>query len=75
MIAGDAGKGDLYMSIRSLLVPVDGSDRAEGVLAAALAVSKQLDAHLEALHVKPDAREAVPLLGEGMSGAMIEEMI
>lgn len=63
------------MSIRSMLVAVDGTERSDGVLNTALAIARQLDAHLEALHVKPDAREAVPLLGEGMSGAMIEEMI
>lgn len=63
------------MPIRSMVVPVDGTDRSESALKTALAVAKELDAHLEALHVRPDAREAVPLLGEGMSGTMIEEMI
>lgn len=63
------------MTIRSMLVPVDGTERSAASLKTALVVAKELDAHLEALHVKPDAREAVPLLGEGMSGTMIEEMI
>jgi nucleotide-binding universal stress UspA family protein len=32
-------------------------------------------AHIEALHVRADAASAVPLVGEGMSGAMVEEML
>lgn len=63
------------MSIRNILVPLDGSECGGRALDTAVAVATSLSAHLDVLHVRPDAREAVPLLGEGMSGAMIEEMI
>ncbi|MCG8508878.1 MAG: universal stress protein [Rhodospirillales bacterium] len=63
------------MPIKTILVPLDGTDAAEPVLHTAFSVCRNLSAHLEVLHVRADSKNAVPLLGEGMSGAMIEEMI
>jgi len=63
------------MSIRTILVPLDGSDDSKAAMETAFAVGRNFDSHVDVLHVRPDARAAVPLLGEGMSGAMIEEMI
>jgi len=63
------------MPIKTILVPVDGTDSAKQVLQNALSVCRDLSAHVEVLHVRADSKNAVPLLGEGMSGAMIEEMI
>lgn len=63
------------MPIKTILVPLDGSEGAEAVLRTAFGVSRNLAAHLDVLHVRADSKNAVPLLGEGMSGAMIEEMI
>ena len=63
------------MSIRMILVPFDGSEAAKPALETALAVGREFKAHVEVLHVGVDAKDVVPLLGEGMSGPMIEEMI
>ncbi len=63
------------MSIRKILVPVDGTLASRPVLETAFAVARHLACHVECLHVRPDPREAVPLLGEGISGAMIEDLI
>lgn len=63
------------MPIKTILVPLDGTEGAQLVLDAAFAVAQHLSAHVEVLHVRADSKNAVPLLGEGMSGAMIEEMI
>ena len=63
------------MPIKTILVPLDGTEAAQGVLDAAFTVARDLKAHVEVLHVRADSKNAVPLLGEGMSGAMIEEMI
>ena len=63
------------MSIRTMLVPLDGSEAAGSALKLAFIAAHDLQAHVDVLHVSADPREAVPLLGEGMSGAMIEEMI
>ena len=63
------------MPVKQILVPIDGTETSASVLEAALKVTTDLSAHAEILHVRADAKNAVPLLGEGMSGAMIEEMI
>ena len=63
------------MSIKTILVPIDGSEAGKSVLETARLVGLSFRAHLDVLHVQADSKEAVPLLGEGMSGAMIEEMI
>ncbi len=63
------------MSIRSILVPLDGDADNAVILETALTLARTFGAHVDALHVRSDARDAVPLLGEGMSGDMVEEMI
>ncbi|MBT7954128.1 MAG: universal stress protein [Rhodospirillaceae bacterium] len=63
------------MSYKSILVPLDGSEADDRALACAYQIAKLCNSHLNVLHVQADSKEAVPLLGEGMSGAMIEEMI
>jgi nucleotide-binding universal stress UspA family protein len=63
------------MSIRSVLVPLDGASDNLALLNAALAVARDFSAHLDALHVRADARDVAPMFGEGMSGEMMEEMI
>lgn len=63
------------MAIRKILVAVDGSPGGRIAAETALTVAKSFGAHVEALHVRPDPRDAVPLLGEGVSGAMVDELI
>ena len=63
------------MSIRKLLLPLTGTAAGEGALTTALMVARIWDAHLTALHVRLDSRDVAPLAGEGLSGAMIEEMM
>jgi nucleotide-binding universal stress UspA family protein len=57
------------------LVPVDGSDAAKPAIEAAILVGKRFSSHVVGFHVRANSKDAVPLLGEGMSGAMIEEII
>lgn len=63
------------MPIRKLLLPLTGTGAGEAALATALMVARTWDAHLTALHVRVDSRDVAPLAGEGLSGAMIEEMM
>ncbi|HEX9703226.1 MAG TPA: universal stress protein [Rhodospirillales bacterium] len=63
------------MTIRTMVVPVDGSEAATPVMAAALQFARDLGAHVEVLQVRADPKDTIPLLGEGMSVAMIEDMI
>lgn len=62
-------------SIKKILACIGEPESAPATLALALKVAAKLQAHVEALHVRIDPASAVPLVGEGMSGAMIEEML
>ena len=63
------------MAIRKLLLPLTGTAVGEAALATALLVARKWNAHVLALHVRVDSRDVAPLAGEGLSGAMIEEMM
>src|SRR3954453_20684249 len=63
------------MPIRRLLLPLTGTAAGEAALSTALRVARMWDAHVTALHVRVDSRDVAPLAGEGLSGAMIEEMM
>jgi nucleotide-binding universal stress UspA family protein len=63
------------MPIRKLLLPLTGTAAGEAALSTALQVARYFNAHVSALHVRVDSRDVAPLAGEGLSGAMIEEMM
>ncbi|MEE8275344.1 MAG: universal stress protein [Alphaproteobacteria bacterium] len=63
------------MTIRKILVPVTGTDAGLASLGAAFELGRHLDAHVEGLHARRNARDALAYIGEGMTGAMIEELI
>jgi nucleotide-binding universal stress UspA family protein len=66
---------ELTMAIRKLLLPLTGSAAGEAALTTALTIARRWNAHVTALHVRVDSRDVAPLAGEGLSGAMIEEMM
>jgi nucleotide-binding universal stress UspA family protein len=61
--------------LRKILVPVTGRDSDRAVLAMGFTVARIFDAHVEALHVRIDPRDAVPMLGDGLSAGLIEEIL
>ena len=63
------------MAFRKILVPIGGGDATPLILRGALLFARATSSHINALHVRADPKQAVPLLGEGMSGSMIEEMV
>ena len=63
------------MTIKTLLVPIAGRDEDALALDAALTIARRFGAHIEVLHVAADPRDAVPFLGEGASGALIEQLM
>ena len=63
------------MAIRKILLPLTGTAAGEAALATSLMIANQWNAHVTALHVRVDSRDVAPLAGEGLSGAMIEEMM
>ena len=63
------------MAIRKILLPLTGTAAGEAALTTALTIANVWKAHVTALHVRVDSRDVAPLAGEGLSGAMIEEMM
>ena len=63
------------MAIREILLPLNNLVTAESGLSAAMTIASKWNAHVTALHVLADSRDLIPLAAEGMSGAMIEEMM
>jgi nucleotide-binding universal stress UspA family protein len=60
---------------KCILVPVTDAKTGAAPLDAAFRLAGRFGAHVVALHVRTDPTAAVPLVGEGMSGAMVEEMM
>ncbi|MCP5433781.1 MAG: universal stress protein [Alphaproteobacteria bacterium] len=63
------------MSIRKILVPLTGEARDAPALAVAFAVARRHQAHVLGLFVRSDPRTTLPYLGEGVSGAVIEDLM
>ncbi len=63
------------MPLRKLLLPLTESPAGEAALATGLMVGRRFLAHLEALHIAPDRSDFTLLAGEGLSGAMLQDMI
>ena len=63
------------MGIKVVLTPLYGVPSDESALATAATVARKFAAHVDVMHVRADPRTMIPYIGEGMSGALIEEMI
>jgi nucleotide-binding universal stress UspA family protein len=63
------------MATKTILVPMSGLAMTPAPLDAALTVGNRLGAHVEALHVSIDPRDSVAYVGEGMTSAMIEDVM
>ncbi len=63
------------MAIKTILIPMSGMAGISAPLDAALTVGRRLGAHVEALHVAIDPRDSVAYVGEGMTSAMIEDVM
>jgi nucleotide-binding universal stress UspA family protein len=62
--------------IKTILVPATGSDRDNAVFASALTVARAFAAHLEFLHVRPDAAAtAVAMASDGGGATMVGGLI
>ncbi len=63
------------MTIKTILTSLNGVGADRLRLDVTLAVARQFDAHIEVLHARGDPRNAVPITVEGMSGALVEEIM
>lgn len=62
------------MPIKTILLPVGEDDRDDALIDAAFAVAKRFDAHLDVLHVEPDADSMIPYATIGLSESMRESV-
>lgn len=63
------------MAYRKLLVPLNGTERDNQVLAAAFEIAKPGQSHVTGIYVRPDAAEVLPYLGEGISASVLQEIM
>ncbi len=63
------------MSYAIILALVDGGPNCERNLRAGLALGQRFNAHVTCLFAETDPQVAVPVLGEGMAGVVVEQMI
>ena len=63
------------MTIKTILTSLNGVGADRLRLDVTLAVARPFDAHIEVLHARGDPRNAVPITVEGMSGALVEEIM
>ncbi len=63
------------MTLRKILVPLTGGDRDRSALATALAVAAHHKSYVEGLFIRPDPSQALPFMGEGVSGTVIQDII
>jgi len=61
-----------YKKINCILAEGDADVAA---LKTAFAMARGAEGHVAALHIRPDPREAVPMLGEGVSGTLVQEIM
>ncbi|MDH3688549.1 MAG: universal stress protein [Gammaproteobacteria bacterium] len=60
------------MSIKKILVPLDGSNASYDVLDTALVVAKRFGAHIDALHVMQRPEDAAPFMFDRIPGKLRE---
>ena len=63
------------MAIAKVLASVTGGIRDEAVLRYAIAVAQPFSAHVVAIFVRPDLAEAIAFFSDGVSGAVVDEVI
>lgn len=62
-------------AVKSILAVVGDPQSGRACLHTALRLGRQLDCQVDALHVLADPTAALPLVGEAMSGSMVDEMM
>src|SRR5262249_32854480 len=63
------------MAIRTILTALSGGSASEGAIETGCRLARHFGAHLEALHVRVDPRETLPLLGQDIAAPVAAELI
>lgn len=58
-----------------ILAPVSDAEMGKSVLDLAATVGRTYSAHVDVLHVHTDPRQIIPYVGEGLSGALVDEVV
>lgn len=61
--------------LRNVLAVIGDPAGGRASLETAIRVGRHLNCHIEAMHVRSDPTATLPLVGEAMSGAMVDEMM
>jgi nucleotide-binding universal stress UspA family protein len=62
------------MSIRIILTPLFGDDADAAAAQAAFAVTRRFDAHVEGLFARIDPLDTIPIVGEGVSPSVMDDL-
>ncbi len=63
------------MSMAAILAVIDGGPGSESALESAVQLGRALQSQVDLLHVETDAESSLPVMGEGMSGAAVEQIL
>lgn len=63
------------MTYGVILAPLSDSEVGRPACELATMVGRQFSAHVDVLHVRSDPRQVIPYVGEGLSGALVDEVI
>ena len=63
------------LAIKTILSAISGSTRDDAALTAACDVATQLDAHVDVLFARMSPTDAVPMVGEGVSSTVVEQLV
>ncbi|MDG6094175.1 universal stress protein [Acetobacter sp. AN02] len=61
--------------VSKILLPVSSTRNIEAAFTLGRNFARRFNAHLAVLHVRPDGRDLAPLAGEGLTGAMVEDLM
>lgn len=68
-------KGEKFMTIRKILAPVSGSPRDAEALHTAFRLARDLPAHVTVMFARMSPSESVPMVGEGVSSTVVEQLM
>jgi len=63
------------VTIRTILASVSGGETDGATLATAFAVAERHAAHVDVLFARPAPAETIPMVGEGVSSAVVEQLL
>jgi len=63
------------VSLKTILVPLSGGESDRPALGSALGLAKRFEGHVDAVFLRPDPQDLVPMVGEAMTAVWMEQFI